>query len=144
MPASSRRGVALLICAVAVSVLLAAGCDDDDDDGELTATLRGVSASGTASFEARGDGIEIAVEVEADDIPPGLHANHVHHGSCANEGEIHVPLVELGATSDGVAERKTEWLDDNLGHFATGHYVDIHVRSTADGVGVVIMCGNVS
>ena len=142
MPVSSRRGVALLICAVAVSVLLAAGCDDDDDDGELTATLRGVSASGTASFEAHGDGTEI--EIQADDIPPGLHANHVHHGSCANEGEIHVPLRDLVADSDGDAEAETEWNDNDLGHFATGHYVDIHVRSTADGVGDVIVCGDVS
>ena len=144
MLVSRRRGVALIIGAFAVSLLLAAGCDDDDD-GDLTATLRGVdgvTASGTASLQAKGDGIEI--EVEVDGIPPGLHANHVHHGSCANEGEIHVPLRDLVADSDGDAEAETEWNANDIDHFATGHYVAIHERSTADGVGAVIVCGDVS
>ncbi len=147
MSVSSRSWIALLICAFAAFALLAAGCgdDDDEDDGDLTATLRGVSgvsASGTASFEAEGDGVE--VEVEVDGLPPGMHANHVHHGSCANPGEIHVPLTELEADSDGDAEAETEWEDNDIDHFASGHYVAIHELSTDDGIGPVIVCGDVS
>ncbi len=85
MPRPSMRRIALLLCTFAAFALLAAACDDDDeDDGDLTATLQGVnglSASGMASIEAEGDGVEIELEVEG--LPSGMHANHVHHGSCA-------------------------------------------------------------
>ena len=146
MPRSSMSRIAVLICTFAAFAQLATACgDDDEDDGDLTATLQGVdgvSASGTASFEAQGDGVEI--EIEVDGLPPGMHANHVRHGSCTSLGEIHVPLTELEADSDGDAAAETEWADNGLDHFAAGHYVAIHELSTDDGVGPVIVCGDVS
>ena len=73
-----------------------------------------------------------------------MHANHVHHGSCASQGEVDVPLTELDADTNGDAGAETEWDADDIDHFATGHYVAIHERSTANGVGDVIVCGDVS
>ena len=72
-----------------------------------------------------------------------MHANHVHHGSCANQGEVHVPLTDLDADAAGAAQMETVWADNDLDHFRAGHYVAIHVSSTADGVGAVIACGDV-
>ncbi len=55
-----------------------------------------------------------------------------------------MPLTELDADSDGDAEAETDWEDNDIDHFAAGHYVAIHELSSDDGVGPVIVCGDVS
>ena len=73
-----------------------------------------------------------------------MHANHVHHGASASQGEIHVPLSELEADADGDAEAETQWEHNDIDHFAAGHYVAIRELSTDNGIGPVIVCGDVS
>ena len=140
MVAGRRRSVPLLVGVVVMAVALGAvACGDDK---ELGAEMSGDGMTGTATITEDGDGVEVVVEVEG--LPPGMHANHIHHGSCANQGAVHVPLTELDADAGGDAEATTNWADNDIDHFETGHYVAAHEMSTADGVGAVIVCGEVS
>jgi len=113
-------------------LLLGAACsDDDDDDATATATatetgiatetatatepaaaaseplraavlaIEDAGVSGRVTLVAGGDGTQ--VEVSLSGLPAGAHANHLHHGSCAAQGEVHVPLTELDASDEGTA-----------------------------------------
>ncbi len=135
-----RRWVSLLVgfgvMAVAFGAVACGG------DKELEAELSGIDMTGTATITEDGDGVKIVVEVEG--LPGGMHANHVHHGSCTDQGAVHVPLTELDADAGGDAKATTNWADNDIDHFEVGHYVAAHEMSTADGVGAVMLCGNVS
>ena len=140
----SRRWSVLLVGAVAMFALVgAAACgDDDDDDGgeavelaDLTATLTemdGSGASGSATLGHDDDGL-VMIDVTVADHPggEGSFANHVHHGSCAELGEVHVPLSNLETDADGNADGSTTLAADGdfgelaLDHFAAGHYVAV-------------------
>ena len=140
MIAGRRRWVPLLVGVVVMAVALGAvACGGDE---ELEAELSGVDMTGTATITEDGDGVEVVVEVKG--LPAGMHANHVHHGSCTNQGAVHVPLTELDADAGGDAEATTKWTENDIDHFKAGHYVAAHEMSTADGIGAVIVCGNVS
>ena len=105
------------------------------------AGLDGLEAAGSVRLMPVGLGTRIEVSVSG--LPEGGHANHVHHGSCEAQGEVHVPLTDLAADSAGNAFGTTLWSDNDLDHFAAGHYVAAHELSTEDGVGPVIVCGDV-
>ena len=129
---------------VAIAALLVPNLAIAQDASELVANIAGVgdvAASGTATFFAEGSGTRIEVSITG--LPPGMHANHVHHGSCEGQGEVHVPLTELDVSAGGDAQASTVWPDNDLTHFSTSHYVAAHELSSADGVGPVIACGNV-
>ena len=107
----------------------------------LTAAISAVDdsgVSGSATLRASGDGTAIQVTVAG--LTEGDHANHVHHGSCAEQGAIHVPLSDLSAGADGDASGDTVWPDNGLDHFAGGHYVAVHELVTF----AVIGCGDVN
>ena len=110
--------------------------------GALTAAIAAVDdsgVSGTATLHASGDGT--AIQVTAAGLTEGDHANHLHHGSCADAelGAIHVPLSDLSAGADGDASGATVWPDNGIDHFASGHYVAVHELVTF----AVIACGDV-
>ncbi len=145
-------GIGLL---TAVLVVAAVGCDDDDnDDGDggggdgattLSATLsevEGNGVTGSATLNETDDGTtEVVVTMEG--LPEGPHANHLHHGTCDEQGEVHVTLEELQASADGDATATTtdfaeEDPDPEFSHFEQGHYVAVH-----DTEGAVIGCGDV-
>ncbi len=140
-------GVGLLVGAVAIA------CDDDDENGgdgggagELTATLSEMEGSGVTGIATLVPGAtQVVVSMEG--LPEGPHANHIHHGTCDAQGEVHVTLEELQAGADGGASTVTfdfaeEDPDPEFNHFAAGHYVAVHVGGN-DTVGAVISCGNV-
>ena len=68
----------------------------------------------------------------------GTHANHLHHGACDAQGEVHVTLEELQA---GNGTATTTFEDPELAHFETGHYVAVHEAGGAPGA--VVSCGDV-
>lgn len=110
-------------------------------EARLSATITAVDdsgVSGSATLSPAGDGTRI--EVVAQGLSEGDHANHVHHGSCAEQGAIHVPLTDLSAAAAGDALGETVWAENDLDHFATGHYVAIHELVTF----AVIGCGDVN
>ena len=146
-------GIGLL---VGVLAMTAVACGDDDDDGDdddgggdaatLTAAISEVpglgapgGGSGTATLTEAADGsTEVVVDMAR---LTGAHANHLHHGSCNAQGEVHVTLEILQAGADGSVTAISTFADPELAHFETGHYVAVH---EADGEpGFVISCGDV-
>ena len=113
---------------------------NDGPNTPLTAAIAAVDdsgVSGTATLRASGDGTAIQVTVAG--LSEGVHANHLHHGSCAELGPIHVPLSDLSAGADGDASGATVWPDNGLDHFASDHYFAVHELVTF----AVIGCGDV-
>jgi Cu/Zn superoxide dismutase len=146
-------GIGLLVGVIAIA---AVACDDDDENGgdgggagELTVMLsemEGSGVTGTATLTETDDGTTRVV-VSMEGLPEGPHANHIHHGTCDSQGEVHVTLEELQAGADGDAAATTtdfaeEDPDPEFNHFAADHYVAVHVGGN-DTVGAVISCGNV-
>ena len=137
-------GIALLAGALAIAAVACSDDDDDDDAGDtatLTATLaevEGNGVTGTAALTEADDGATVVVEMGGLD---GTHANHLHHGSCDAQGEVHVTLEELQAGADGNATATTTFEEPELAHFEAGHYVAVHEAGGAPGP--VISCGNV-
>jgi hypothetical protein len=106
---------------------------------EYAAIIAGVdddTIGGAAVIAEGGDGVEVVVDVLG--LPEGSHANHLHHGTCEEQGEVHVTLTELEPDADGIATAETTFDDPPLEHFATGHYYAVH-----SGAGAVIGCGKV-
>ncbi|MCH7522848.1 MAG: hypothetical protein IH920_03635 [Chloroflexi bacterium] len=146
-------GIGLVVAVLAVA---AVACDDDDDDdggggdgadgaAALTATLsevEGNGVTGSATLTETDDGAtQVVVTMEA--LPEGPHANHLHHGTCDAQGEVHVTLTELQAGADGVEASTTDFPEEDpdpeFSHFETGHYVAVHAAD-----GAVISCGDVT
>ena len=141
-------GIGLLIGVLAMTAV-ACG-DDDDDDGDdngggdaptLTATLAEADGSGVTGSATLTEAADGATQVVVDMAGlSGAHANHLHHGSCDAQGEVHVTLELLDGT-DGSATATSTFEDPDLAHFEAGHYVAVH---EADGApGPVISCGDV-
>lgn len=122
---------------------------EDDAEGDdaaavtLEAAVAGIDsdAAGTVTIAANADG-KTEVTVAMTGLSEGAHANHLHHGSCAEQGEVHVPLTELEADADGNATATTVVDDLDVAHFAEGHYYAVHTEGD-DTVGDVIGCGDV-
>ncbi len=139
--------IGLLIAVLAVAAI---ACDDDEDGAAaLTATLsevEGNGVTGNATLTETDDGTtEVVVTMKG--LPEGPHANHLHHGTCDEQGEVHVTLEELQADADGDATATTtdfpqEDPDPEFSHFEKGHYVAVHVAGN-DTVGAVTSCGDV-
>ena len=147
-------GIGLVVAVLAVA---AVACDDDDDDDNgggdgattLSATLSevdGNGVTGSATLTEADGTTEVVVTMEG--LPEGPHANHLHHGTCDDQGEVHVTLEELQADADGDATATTSGFtsdheDPGIDHFAAGHYAAVHEAGN-DTVGAVISCGDVS
>ncbi len=143
-------GIGLL---VGILAMTAVACGDDDDDGDggddgggdaaaLAATIAEIDGSGgtgTATLTEAADGsTEVVVDMAG---LSGAHANHLHHGSCDAQGEVHVTLEVLQAGADGSVTATSTFAEPELAHFETGHYVAVH---EVDGEpGIVISCGDV-
>jgi hypothetical protein len=140
-------GVGLLTAVLAVAAI---ACDDDDDDGgngnggvlRLAVTLTevdGSGATGTADLSVNGEGILVSLRMAG--LVEGVHANHLHHGTCDSQGDVHITLDPLVADADGNGSQTTGNNEQPLSHLETGHHLAVH---EADGApGVVVSCGDV-
>ena len=141
-------GIGLMIGVLAITAVACGDDDDDDDDDDdgdavtLTASLAeadGSGVTGSATLTEATDGAtEVVVDMAGLD---GTHANHLHHGSCDAQGEVHVTLEELIAAADGSGTATSTFADPELAHFEAGHYVAVHEAGGAPGP--VISCGDV-
>ena len=151
-----------LLAAVLVIGAVACGDDDDDDDVDdvldddvmddggddlgvlqLVAQLSeadGSGASGEADLSVNGDGILVSLIMEG--LAEGAHANHLHHGTCEEQGEIHITLDQVVADDAGDGLQTTADDEQPLAHFETGHYLAVHVGDD-ETVGAVVACGDV-
>ncbi len=148
-------GIGLPIAVLAIGAI---ACGDDDDDIShddiddliddiaddlgvlfLSANLTeedGSGASGDADLSVNGEGILVSLDMQG--LTEGAHANHLHHGSCADMGEVHITLDDIVADSDGAGMQTTANDEQPLSHFEAGHYLAIHAED-----GTVVSCGDV-
>ena len=148
-------GVALI---TAVLALGAIACGDDDEDAledileeledeladlgvlQLVASLTGPEASGEADISLNGEGILVTLIMEG--LTEGAHANHLHHGTCDDQGEIHIFLDDVVADDSGDGSQTTSNDEQPIDHFESGHYLAVHVEDS-ETIGEVISCGDV-
>ena len=141
-------GVALLTAVLAIGAI---ACGDDDDDNgdtngddddmvlQLVASLSemdGSGASGDATISPDGEGIRVSLDMAG--LTEGEHANHLHHGSCAAQGDVHITLDNIVADDSGDGSQTTSNDEQPIDHFETGHYLAVHADD-----GAVVSCGDV-
>ena len=108
-------------------------------DMHLVATVEemdGSGVSGEVDISPDGDGILVSVVLAG--LPEGERANHLHHGSCDDQGEVHITLDNVVADEAGDGTQTTANDEQPIDHFETGHYYAVH-----DEDGAVIGCGDV-
>ena len=110
-------------------------------DTVLMAEVEGVDSdvAGTVEITVSDGSAEVAVNLT--DVPEGAHANHIHVGSCDEQGDVVYPLTELEAGTDGTATGETT-VDVTAEELLEGHYYAVH-ESGDDTVGAVIGCGDI-
>ena len=132
--------------ALAVTILLAAGCDagDSPDAAEGPAQEAGaaelapVNRSGvTGTVRADHDGDEVTVTVEVAGLEAGgEYPAHIHSGRCAAGGPVAVPLGRITAGEDGTGRLTTRVAAAELGA-EDAAFVQVH---GADGA--VVACAD--
>ncbi len=148
-------GVALLAAVLAIGAI---ACGDDDEEAledildelqdelddlgvfQLTASLTGPEAQGEADISLNGEGI--LVQLDMTGLTAGAHANHLHHGTCVEQGEIDITLDDIVADENGDGSQTTGSDEEAIDHFAEGHYLAVHAGDS-ETVGEVVSCGDV-
>ena len=152
-------GIGLLI---AVFNVAAIACDDNDEEEAIDDILEefedeldelgviflsanltevdGSGASGAADLSLNGDGILVSIDMQG--LTEGSHANHLHHGSCDDLGDIHITLDGIVADDTGAGSQTTANDEEPLSHFETGHYLAVH-QDDPDTIGAIVACGDV-
>lgn len=148
-------GVALLTAVLAIGAI---ACGDDDEEAledildelqdeldeigifQLTASLTGPEASGEADISLNGEGIRVSLSMEG--LTEGAHANHLHEGTCTEQGEIHITLDDIVADDSGDGLQTTANDEEPLDHFETDHYIAVHAEDS-ETIGEVVACGDI-
>ena len=106
----------------------------------VMAEVEGVDSdvAGTVEITITDNVAEVVVNLTG--LPEGAHANHIHVGSCDEQGDVVHPLTELEAGADGTAAGETT-LDVTAEELLEGHYYAVH-EGDDDTVGAVIGCGD--
>ncbi len=149
----ARLGLLVGVVAVAAAVLASVGGASSAAGkgrsayAHLMPTAAGEDATGLAYFQKKGDRLSFWIVVYNLD-PSSIHAEHIHgpNGSCdpSKSAGVVVPLPDLEADANGVA-----WASGSLSLaqasikqvLRKGFYVNVHEKSTADGTGGGITCG---
>jgi hypothetical protein len=114
---------------------------DDSTDGELTieiAELNGSGMSGDATLTDNGDGtttIDVLVAGSQGD-----HPIHLHSGTCAELGDVIVPLTNVDAEGSSVTDVDVPLAtiqDPEVGP----HAINIHL--SADEISTYVACGDI-
>jgi Cu/Zn superoxide dismutase len=102
-------------------------------------TLTGPDANGTAELTVNGEGILVTLSMTG--LQEGVHANHIHEGTCDDQGAIHITLDNIVAGAAGDGSQINNNTEQPLSHYEFGHYLAVH---EADGSpGAVVSCGNI-
>ncbi len=70
--------------------------------------------------------MKLTVMIMASGLTPGLHAAHIHVGSCASQGGVIYMLMDLKADSHGNINTTRTILGENAPLPATGWYLNLH------------------
>ena len=69
----------------------------------------------------------LSVTVDASGLTPGMHAAHIHLGSCQSQGGVLYMLMDFAANSHGKISGETRTVSDvTSGIPATGWYLNLH------------------
>jgi hypothetical protein len=69
----------------------------------------------------------LTVTVNASGVDPGMHAAHIHLGSCQNQGGVLYMLMDFTADSNGQIANETRTVSGvTSGIPATGWYLNLH------------------
>jgi hypothetical protein len=99
--------------------------------------------SGNAKLQWNQQTNALNVTVQVSGLQAGsTHAEHIHAGTCANEGKILYPLNNIVADKAGNATVTSTVNNVSGGIPATGWTVTVHSGSTAQSSG--LLCGNVT
>ncbi len=157
-------GVGLLVAVLAIGAI---ACSDDDDNGNgdgngddigdigdgngngngdlllrLSVTLTemdGSGASGTAELTVSGEGIQVTLSMAG--LQDGVHASHIHDGTCDDIGGIDISLTGIVGDEAGEGSQIDNNTENPLSHYETGHSLAVH---EADGSpGTIISCGEI-
>jgi hypothetical protein len=137
---------ALVVAAVAA--VGGAGTARGVSAGAQIRPLAGRDEAGVAYFELKAQRLSYWVVVYNLD-PGSTHAAHIHgpRGNCTTRpANVVVPFPDLTANANGVAVasgRISLRQADYKQVLRRGFYFNVHVSSTADGVGEGITCGNI-
>jgi Cu/Zn superoxide dismutase len=83
--------------------------------------------TGTASLVYNPTAQTLTVTVNARGLTPGLHAAHIHVGSCASQGSVQYMLMDLTANSQGQVMNETRVVTGVTSPIpASGMYLNIH------------------
>ncbi len=107
--------------------------------GALASTAAS-TVTGSASVVTMSDGNAKVVVKLSGMEPNSKHAMHIHVGSCTNQGPVVIGLPDIAADAggNGSVEKIVE-----TAKIPTAAYINIHQKSTDDGTGGGIACGNV-
>jgi len=144
--------------------------DDDDSDGGATATQssgetpgdgatpteaaaggdavevtmnenEGSGVTGSATLTPAEEGVSVEVVIDQG-LAAGVHASHIHTGTCAAQGPIETPLTDITADDSGAGSATTleESVTTELAVLQDGnHFIAVYDRT----VGAIVSCGDI-
>jgi hypothetical protein len=128
LPPLLRRPLVALALAVALSACESGGLGPADL-GARTIALEGVDGmgiTGTVVITPESGGATSTVTVELFGIAPGTsHVGHVHHGSCADPGEVDLMLSPVTGDADRRGSATTTGVPNT--DLQSGYAVQYHV-----------------
>jgi hypothetical protein len=136
--------LALLLLAVPASAALAQTSTMMDTNVVTLSPSDGSNVSGLAWVTQDGDHLIVTTLIWG--LAPGsAHSNHIHTGSCANQGGIVYDLADLTANDQGVATATTRVNTDMAMMGMASHYVNVHagILGSSPAAAAGITCGNI-
>jgi hypothetical protein len=97
------------------------------------------TVGGTVTVADMGGGKTRVTVTLAGLTPNTTHANHFHQGSCASNGGVVVGFTDLKSDANGRASLTQEI---ETAKITANAYYAVHQKSSADGVGGLVGCGD--
>jgi hypothetical protein len=105
--------------------------------------------SGIASFEDASDGVVVKLRMRGLPEPDTLYLAHVHHGTCAEEGEEHehaeeieYPLNQVESDSEGQGTSTTTLQHTSVEELFSGDPKLVNVHEAGSGEPPILACAD--
>jgi Cu/Zn superoxide dismutase len=86
-------------------------------------------------------GTDVSVWISLSGLTPGVHAVHLHAGTCKAPGAVAVSLGDVTAGPDGKASMKIA-STSTIPVVAKGYSLDVHAAASSAGDSPVVACGD--
>jgi Cu/Zn superoxide dismutase len=101
----------------------------------------GSGVTGSATLTPGEEGVVVEVTIDSG-LAEGVHASHIHTGTCAAQGPIETELSDItaDASGGGTATTLEEGVTTELAVLQDGnHFIAVYDRS----VGAIVSCGDI-